>query len=96
MLEKDLEAKLRIKVKQKGGRAYKFVSPGNVGVPDRLVVLPGGKVGFAEMKRSNKERPTRLQQAQIDFLNSIGCIAQIVDSEEEIDNFILKLEKGGN
>ncbi len=44
MLEKMIEQKLRNEVKALGGRAYKFVSPGNDGVPDRLVVLPGGKV----------------------------------------------------
>lgn len=38
--ETDIEYKLRDKVKALGGRAYKFVSPGNAGVPDRLVVLP--------------------------------------------------------
>ena len=40
MLEKDIEEKLRNKVKKLGGKAYKFVSPGNAGVPDRLVILP--------------------------------------------------------
>ena len=40
MLENELEKKLRDKVKKLGGKAYKFVSPGNAGVPDRLVVLP--------------------------------------------------------
>lgn len=61
-------------------------------MPDRLVVLPGGKVGFAEMKRDSNSKPTKLQQAQIDFLNAIGCTAQIVNSEQEIDNFIKKVE----
>ena len=60
MLEKDIETKLRNKVKALGGRAYKFVSPGNSGVPDRLVVLPGGKIGFAELKRPGK-MPRKLQ-----------------------------------
>ena len=46
MLESEIEQKLREKVKAMGGRAFKFVSPGNSGVPDRLVVLPGGKVRF--------------------------------------------------
>ena len=40
MLENELEKKLRDKVKKLGGKAYKFVSPGNAGVPDRLVFLP--------------------------------------------------------
>jgi len=96
MLEKELEKKLVDKVKQKGGRAYKFISPGNSGVPDRLVVLPKGKVGFAEMKKSPSERPTALQKAQIRFLNSLGCFAQVVNSEEAIESFLETLEKWGN
>ena len=50
-------------------------------MPDRLIVLPGGKVGFAEMKKSPKEEPSKLQLAQI-------------DTNEKIDEFIEKLEKG--
>lgn len=55
MLEKHIESKLRKKVKELGGRAYKFVSPGNSGVPDRLIVLPNGKIGFAELKRPGRK-----------------------------------------
>ena len=50
MRESELEARLVRGVKAAGGVAYKFVSPGSVGVPDRLVVLPGGKVVFVELK----------------------------------------------
>lgn len=50
MRESDIERRLVQGVKKLGGRAYKFVSPGNVGVPDRLVVLPGGVVLFVEVK----------------------------------------------
>ena len=53
--EKQIEDHLRNKVKKLGGRAYKFVSPGNSGIPDRLVILPGGKVGFAELKRPGRK-----------------------------------------
>ena len=41
MLEREIEKKLVDGVRKLGGRAYKFVSPGNDGVPDRIVVLPG-------------------------------------------------------
>lgn len=92
MLEKELEKKLVDKVKRKGGRAYKFISPGNAGAPDRLVILPGGKVGFAEIKRSPEEEPTPLQKSQIRFLKKLGCFAEVVDSEKLINEFIEKLE----
>ena len=50
MKERDIEVLLRDGVKQLGGKAYKWVSPGNAGVPDRIVILPGGKVIFVELK----------------------------------------------
>lgn len=48
--EKDIEKALVKGIKAAGGIAYKFISPGNVGVPDRLVILPGGGVIFVELK----------------------------------------------
>ena len=50
MLEKDVEAHLVAAVKARGGAAWKFVSPANRGVADRLVLLPGGRVWFIELK----------------------------------------------
>ena len=50
MLEKDVEAYFVAAVKARGGKAYKFVSPANRGVADRLVLLPGGRVWFIELK----------------------------------------------
>ncbi len=93
MTEKDIESKLRDKVKNLGGRAYKFVSPGQAGVPDRLIVLPGGKVGFAELKKPG-EKPRRLQYAQIRFLKNLGCIVRVIDSENQIDEFIQEIAGG--
>lgn len=46
MRESSIESKFRDEVKEVGGMAYKFVSPGNAGVPDRVVILQGGKSGF--------------------------------------------------
>lgn len=64
---------------------------GNAGVPDRLVVLPDGKIGFAEMKRPG-EVPRKLQERQMRFLNKLGFIAEVIDSEEAMEQFIKKLE----
>lgn len=50
-LEKDIERKLRDKVKAHGGLCLKWVCPGWAGVPDRIILLPGGRVIFAELKR---------------------------------------------
>ena len=92
MLEKELEDKLVQKVKALGGRAYKFISPGNAGVPDRLIALPGGKVGFAEMKRDKKHRPTLLQLKQITFLMKLDCFVRVIDSKEAIEEFLIELQ----
>ena len=51
MLEKEIEAKLTTMVKRHGGLCLKWVCPGWAGVPDRFVLLPGGKVIFVELKR---------------------------------------------
>ena len=51
MLEKEIEAKLVKIVKNRGGLCLKWVCPGWAGVPDRIVLLPGGKVIFVELKR---------------------------------------------
>lgn len=87
MLEKDLEKKFREMVKKAGGRALKFTSPGNSGVPDRLVVLPGGRIGFVELKQTGKT-PTKLQELQMARLKALGCTVCVLDREENIDGVI--------
>ena len=87
MLEKELEKKFVEKVKEFGGRAYKFVSPGNDGMPDRLVVLPGGHIGFVELKQKGR-KPTKLQKKQMQRLKELGCFVYILDDPEEIDKVI--------
>ena len=58
--EKSIEQKLRTETKKMGGWAVKFSSPGLDGMPDRLVLFPGGKLGFVELKKdettSGKEK----------------------------------------
>lgn len=90
-LEKKIEAKFRDKIKSLGGRALKFISPGNAGVPDRLVILPGNRIGFAELKRPGG-KTTKLQDRQIAFIKKLGCFVMVVDSEEKIDKFIERLQ----
>ena len=87
MLEREIEAYLVRRVAQRGGKAYKFVSPGNAGVPDRLVVLPGGKVFFVECKAPG-EKPRPLQVAQISKLERLGCQVFVIDSKESVDTII--------
>lgn len=56
--EKSIEQKLRTETKKMGGWAVKFSSPGLDGMPDRLVLFPGGKLGFVELKAPKKDETT--------------------------------------
>lgn len=77
MLEKDLEKKLVRWVEAHGGVAYKFVSPGNAGVPDRIVIFPNKQPIFVELK-SEDGQVTPLQSRQIRRLRSLGQKAMVV------------------
>lgn len=72
MLEKEIEKKLVEGVKKLGGRAYKIVSPGNVGVPDRLVLLPGGRIVFVELK-TPVGRLSKMQKFRIAEMQRLGA-----------------------
>lgn len=87
MRESVIEAYLRDRVKELGGKAYKFVSPGNTGVPDRLVCLPGGRVIFVELKAPGK-KPTAMQLAQQRKLAELGFLTLNLDSKQKIDTEI--------
>lgn len=94
MLEREVENHLREEVKRLGGVAFKFVSPGNDGVPDRLVCLPGGRVAFIELKAPGK-KPTPLQVRQMERLQELGFSAMVLDSIEAVDEFIRTMKGGG-
>ena len=64
MREKIIETKLKNQAKNRGGLALKFVSPAFDGVPDRIILMPGGKVGFVEVKAPGKT-PSPLQKSRI-------------------------------
>lgn len=74
MLEKDLERKVVAYAKSKGVLCFKFASPGNRGVPDRILIGPNGKVWFLELKRPG-QKPTALQLHVIDILRKQGAHA---------------------
>lgn len=88
MTEKDIEKYLRDRVKELGGKAYKWVSPGNAGVPDRQVLLPGGKIIFIELKAPGK-KSTPLQLAQQQKLIALGFWVMVISSKDEVDGFII-------
>ena len=87
MAEKDIEEYLRLGVKKLGGAAFKFTSPGNSGVPDRLIVMPGNRIYSVELKRP-RGRTSPLQNRQISRLKDLGCRVLVVDSKESAERFL--------
>jgi hypothetical protein len=88
--ERDIEEYLRKQAKAAGGIAYKWTSPGNAGVPDRIVVLPSGHVHFIELKAPDK-KPTPLQLVQHRKLLALGCPVWVIDSKDAVDDFLQKV-----
>ena len=86
MRESVIEGKLRRLVTEKGGRFYKWTSPGNDGVPDRIAVFPGGRVWFVELK-TDKGRLADVQKYQQEVLRKLGCNVTTVYGETGIRQF---------
>lgn len=87
MQEKSIEAKLVAAVKARGGVCWKFTSPGTAGVPDRIVMMPFGRIGFVEVKAPG-EKPRQLQQLRIKTLQRLGFKAFVLDSPDQIGGII--------
>lgn len=90
--EKVLERKLCKRVKELGGHAYKFVSPNQRGVPDRLCILPHGVTVFVELKTTGK-KPTKLQVLCMDELKALGQECVVVDSSVSLTLLLRDLHK---
>ena len=91
MREKTVEAKLVRAVKAAGGICPKLVSPGMAGMPDRLVLLPDGKMGFVEVKAPG-EKPRPLQTARHQILRWLGYRVYVLDNPEEIRGIIDEIQ----
>jgi len=96
MTEKQIEAWLGRQVKALGCLYYKWVSPGNDGVPDRIIILPGGHVVFAELK-TDLGQTTPLQDRQQRKLACIGADIQLVvgmeGAEAQVARIMRLIEK---
>ena len=90
MIEKDVERALVRAVKNMGGISPKFVSPGLDGVPDRIVLLPMGRIAFVELKSPGKKmRPLQIRRKK--QLESLGFRVYCIDSTEQIGGVLTEI-----
>ena len=92
MKEKGIEQKFVDEVKRINGLAIKLVSPGLIGLPDRLVLIPDGKIGFVEVKAPGK-KPRRLQRSRHDQLRKLGFKVFVLDDENQIKAILEDLRR---
>lgn len=90
--ENRIEKKLCDGVKALGGKAYKFVSPGTNGVPDRIICLPNGTVIFAETKAPGGT-PTKQQLHRINEMRRMGQQVFIPSSEKQVDRLLSEIKE---
>ena len=93
MRERQSERKLVKAVKAAGGIAPKLTSPGFDGMPDRMVLMPGGRIGFVEVKAPG-EKPRPLQLSRHRLLRRMGFKVYVLDGAEQIE--IILQEIGGD
>lgn len=91
MNEKLIEMKLREAVRKLGGIALKLFSPSFTGLPDRLVLMPGGKASFAEIKTTGKKASPR-QKIVLGQLSKFGFLAVVIDDQISLDNFLKNIQ----
>lgn len=83
MRERDVERALARYVKAQGGVCWKFVSPSLAGVPDRVVILPGGRIAFVEVKAPGA-KPRPLQVRRMEQLRSLGMTCFVLDNPTDV------------
>ena len=87
MRESFIEEKLTKVVKQKGGVCWKFTSPGTAGVPDRIILMPNGRIAFVEVKApGEKLRPLQLSRHRL--LRRLGFRVYVLDNIDDIEKII--------
>lgn len=91
MSERQIEKRFRLAVKSRGGLCLKLTTPGFTGIPDRLNLLPGGRLFFAEFK-FGKGKLSMRQEAVIRVLRGLGFEVWVID-ENNIDEYIKLLDE---
>lgn len=91
MLESAVEKHLVRRAEALGGIALKMAVPGWVGWPDRLVILPGNRIGLAELKRPSGGRLSENQKENIATLEALGVNVVRLNTKEQVDVWIEQL-----
>lgn len=91
MLEKDIEDWLNGQIEKMGGLAFKFVSPNNPGVPDRIYILPDGRVWFVELKQQ-LGRLSKIQKWQRERLIQKGCNYRVVKGMNDAKAYVKEMQ----
>lgn len=91
MREGEIERELCAGVKALKGASYKFVSPGNLGVPDRIVIFPGGRIEFVEVKAEGG-RLRHAQMMQLARLKDLDCCISVLCGMQEVREYLSERE----
>lgn len=94
MLERDIERRMRIGVELMGGLAIKLTCPGWAGMPDRLVLWPGGKAEFVEVKAPGKKMRA-LQAWRARLLEGLGFKTVLINSLESLGIYLQEHTSSG-
>jgi len=86
MGEKTIENKLRVSVERADGLAIKFFVMSFTGFPDRIVLMPGGRIYFVELKSEGKT-PSKRQRFVHKLLNRLGFPVYVIDDETGLNEF---------
>lgn len=91
MREKEVEKKFVKAVKSEGGVCWKFTSPETAGVPDRIVLMPEGRIAFVEVKAPG-EKPRKLQLSRHRLLRRLGFKVYVLEALEDIEKIISEMK----
>ncbi len=87
MLEREIEKRLGAELKKHGCLFYKFVSMGQAGVPDRIVITPSGQTIYVELK-TDAGRLTKLQRLQIERIEKQGAKVYVLYGMKDAESFL--------
>ena len=91
--ERQIEQRLVTETRKRGGMALKFVSPSFAGMPDRLILLPDGKMAFVEVKAPG-QKPRPLQEKRHAMLRKLGFKVFVLDAASDIPMMLKKVVEG--